>query len=50
LRSHLHSLLHSRSAAVSAAIVAAIAVTCIGDIPQWVERSVWVVALLMATQ
>ena len=50
MRSHLHSLLHSRSAAVSAAIVAAIAVTWIGDIPQWVERSVWVVAFLMATQ
>jgi hypothetical protein len=46
----LHSLLHSRSAAVSAAIVAAIAITWIGDIPQWVERSVWVVALLMGTQ
>ena len=50
MRSHLHSLLYSRTAGVSAAIVAAIAVTCISDIPQWVERSVWVVALLMATQ
>ena len=50
MRSHLHSLLYSRTAGVSAAIVAAIAVTWIGDIPQWVERSVWVVALLMATQ
>ena len=29
---------------------ASIAVTCIGDIPQWVERSVWDVAFLMATQ
>lgn len=51
MKSQLSALLHSRTAAVSVAIVAAIAVTCIGDIiPQWVERSVWVVAFLVATQ
>ena len=41
--------LQSRTVVVSAAIISAIAVTCIGDIPPWLERSVWVVAFLIAT-
>jgi len=45
----ISTLLQSRTVAVSAAIISAIAVTCIGDIPPWVERSVWVVAFLVAT-
>jgi hypothetical protein len=43
------TLLQSRAVMVSAAIISAIAVTCIGDVPPWLERSVWVVAFLIAT-
>jgi len=45
----ISNLLQSRTVAISAAIISAITVTCIGDIPPWVERSVWVVAFLVAT-
>ena len=43
------TLLQSRTVMVSAAIISAIVVTCIGDVPPWLERSVWVVAFLIAT-
>ena len=42
-------LLQSRTVVVSAAIISAITVTCIGNIPPWLARSVWVVAFLVAT-
>jgi len=45
----ISTFLQSRTVLVSAAIISAIAVTCIGEIPPWVERSVWVVAFLVAT-
>ncbi len=45
----ISTLLQSRTVVVSAAIISAIAVTCIGDVPPWLERSVWVVAFLIAT-
>ena len=46
----LSTLLKSRTTLVSAAIVASIGITCIGEVAPWVERSVWVVAFLVATQ
>ena len=45
----ISTLLQSRTALVSAAIVASTGVTCICDVAPWVERSVWVVAFLVAT-
>lgn len=43
------TLLQSRTVVVSAAIISTIAVTCIAGVPSWLERSVWVVAFLIAT-
>ncbi|MCX7214217.1 MAG: hypothetical protein NTW53_16310 [Burkholderiales bacterium] len=43
------TLLQSRTVMVSAAIISAIVVTCIAGVPPWLERSVWVIAFLVAT-